>query len=132
MVITNRRKGSYIMNELDRIINCCQYDNELFRTYITCLLQLKKCNETFQQMKIQLRNDYLIRGICEREVDEVVRGSKEYETYCLPKALQWNFLRENPHLIEKVCEDFFAFAALNLTEIEWKKILNCMGNKVKL
>ncbi|OJE51468.1 group-specific protein [Bacillus proteolyticus] len=120
------------MNELDRIINCCQYDNELFRTYITCLLQLKKCSETFQQMKIQLRNDYLIRGICEREVDEVVRGSKEYETYCLPKALQWNFLGENPHLIEKVCEDFFAFAALNLTEIEWKKIINCMGNKVKL
>ncbi|PFL15217.1 group-specific protein [Bacillus cereus] len=129
MVITNRRKGSYIMNELDRIINCCQYDNELFRTYITCLLQLKKCSETFQQMKIQLRNDYLIRGICEREVDELVRGSKEYETYCLPKALQWNFLRENPHLIEKVCGDFFAFESLDRTEIEWERVINCMGNK---
>ena len=47
--------------------------------------------ETFQQIQIELRNDYLIRGICEREVDQVVRGSKEYETYFLPKALQWNF-----------------------------------------
>ncbi|PEA35237.1 group-specific protein [Bacillus toyonensis] len=129
MVITNRRKGSYIMNEIDRIINCCQYDNELFRTYINCLIQLKKYSETFQQMKIQLRNDYLIRGICEREVDEVVRGSKEYETYFLPKALQWNFLRENPYLIEKICEDFFAFEALHLTDIEWETIVNCMGNK---
>ena len=117
------------MNEIDRIIKWCQYDNELFRTYITCLLQLKKCSETFQQIQIQLRNDYLIRGICEREVDEIVRGSKEYETYFLPKALRWNFLRENPHLIEKVCEYFFAFESLNLTEIEWKKIINCMGNK---
>ena len=120
------------MNEMEHIINCCGYDDELFRTYITCLLQLKKCSETFQQIQIELRNDYLIRGICEREVDEVVRGSKEYEIHFLPKALHWNFLRENPHLIEKVCEDFFAFEALHLTEIEWRKIINCMGNKVKL
>lgn len=30
MAITNRRKGSYIMNEIDRIIKCCNYDDELF------------------------------------------------------------------------------------------------------
>ena len=30
VVITNRRKGPYIMNEIDRIINCCGYDDELF------------------------------------------------------------------------------------------------------
>ncbi len=117
------------MKEIDRIINCFGYDNELLRTYITCLLQLKKCSETFGQIQIELRNDYLIRGICGGEVDEVVRGSKEYEMHFLPKALQWNFLRENPHLIEKVCEDFFAFETLHLTEIEWKTIINCMGNK---
>lgn len=117
------------MNEMERIINCCQYDNELFRTYINCLIQLKKCSETFQQIQIQLRNDYLIRGIFERAVDEVVRGSKEYETYFLPKALQWNFLKNNQHLIEKVCGDFFAFEALYLTEIEWKTVINCVGNK---
>ncbi len=52
---------------------------------------IEKFSETFQQIQIELRNDYLIRGICEREVDQVVRGSKEYETYFLPKALQWNF-----------------------------------------
>lgn len=117
------------MNEIDRIINCCEYDNELLRMYVTCLLQLKECSETFQQIQMQLRNDYLIRGICEREVDEVVRGSKEYEMHFLPKALQWDFLRGNPHLIEKVCEHFFACEALHLTDIEWKKIINCMGNK---
>ena len=108
------------MNEMERIIKCCGYDNELLRTYITCLLQLKKCSAIFQQIQIELRNDYLIRGICEREVDEVVRGSKEYEIHFLPKALQWNFLKKNPHLIEKVCEDFFAFEALHLTEIEYR------------
>lgn len=120
------------MNEVDRIIKCCNCDDELFRTYITCLVQLKKYSETFQQIQMQLRNDYLIRGICEREVDEVVRGSKEYEIHFLPKVLRWNFLKGNPHLIEKVCEDFFAFESLNLTEIEWETIINCMGNKVKL
>lgn len=59
------------MNEVDRIINFVQYDGELFRKYVTRLLQLKKCSDTFQQIQIELRNDYLIRGICEREVDEV-------------------------------------------------------------
>ena len=67
---------------------------------------IEKCSEIFGQIQIELRNDYLIRGICEREVDEVVRGSKEYDTYFLPKALQWNFLRENPHLIEKYVKIF--------------------------
>ncbi|MFK4414708.1 hypothetical protein ABH961_003251 [Bacillus sp. RC251] len=47
------------MSEIERIIKCCNYDNELFRTYINCLIQLKKCSETFLQIQIQLRNDYL-------------------------------------------------------------------------
>ncbi len=38
-------KGSYTMNEMERIIKCCGDDTELLRTYITCLLQLKKCSE---------------------------------------------------------------------------------------
>ncbi|MGE7883525.1 group-specific protein [Bacillus sp. NPDC094077] len=117
------------MNEFDRIIKCCQYDDELFRTYITCLLQLKKCSEMFQQVQIQLRDDYLVRGICEREVDEVVRGSKEYEIHFLPKVLRWNFLKNNPHMIEKICEDLFAYKALNLTGIEWRKIIKCIKNE---
>ena len=37
---------------------------------------IEKCSEIFGQIQIELRNDYLIRGICEREVDEVVREVK--------------------------------------------------------
>ena len=72
------------MNEIDRIINCCGYDNELFRTYITCLLQLKKCSETFQQIQIQLRNDYLKEEFV-KEVDEVVREVKNMIHIFFPK-----------------------------------------------
>ena len=39
------------MNEMERIIKCCGDDTELLRTYITCLLQLKKCSETFEQIQ---------------------------------------------------------------------------------
>ena len=62
---------------------------------------IEKCSETFQQIQIELRNDYLIRGICEREVDEVVRGSKEYEMHFLPKVFSGIF-EGNPHLIKSV------------------------------
>ena len=78
----------------------------------------------FGQIQMQLRNDYLIRGICEREVDEVVRGSKEYETYFLPKALQWNFEGKSTS-DRKSVRRFFACEALYLTEIEWKTVINC-------
>ena len=61
------------MNEVDRIINCVQYDGELFSEVCYVFTSIEKCSETFQQIQIELRNDYLIRGICEREVDEVVR-----------------------------------------------------------
>ncbi|MGE6398200.1 group-specific protein [Bacillus cereus] len=117
------------MNEIDRIIKCCKHDDELFRTYIKCLVQLKKCSEALKQIQIQLRNDYLIRGICEREVDEVIKGSKEYETYFLPKVLQWNFLKNNPHMIGKVCENLFTYEALNHAEVEWRKVISCIDNE---
>ncbi|PFD34301.1 group-specific protein [Bacillus cereus] len=117
------------MNRVNYIMEYFGRNDELFRTYIILLLQLKQCSETFQKVQHELRNDYLIRGICEREVDEVIRGSKEYEKYFLPKVLQWNFLKNNPHMIEKVCEDLFAYEVLNHTEIVWRKIINCIESE---
>ena len=66
---------------------------------------IEKCSETFQQIQIELRNDYLIRGICEREVDQVVREVKNMKHIFFLKRYSGIF-EEHPHLIGKICEDF--------------------------
>lgn len=40
------------MNEVDRIINFVQYDGELFRKYVTRLLQLKNAAIHFNKFKL--------------------------------------------------------------------------------
>ncbi|MEN1936522.1 group-specific protein [Paenibacillus sp. 102] len=116
------------MNELEMIIRCCNRNDELFRTYVICLLQLKHHSEVFQKVKQQLRVDYLVMGICEREVDGVIKESKEYKMYELPKVLRWDFLRENPSMIESVCTMVFAYRRLHLSYDEWGKVIRCIEN----
>ncbi|PEE44590.1 group-specific protein [Bacillus pseudomycoides] len=114
------------MKKIENIMKCCNRNDELFRTYIACLLQLKHHNEVFQKVQQQLRVDYLVRGICEREVDGIIRESKEYKMYDLPKVLRWDFLRENPSMIESVCTKLFGYERLNLSYEEWGNVIRCI------
>ncbi|WP_369903279.1 group-specific protein [Bacillus manliponensis] len=116
------------MNKVENIIRCCNRNDDVFRTYIICLLQLKSHNEEFNKVCQELRADYLVRGICEREVDKIIKESKEYETYYLPKVLRWDFLRENPLIIENVCMTLFAYRRLDLSYEEWENVIRCMEN----
>ena len=89
---------------------------------------IEKCDETFQQIQIELRNDYLIRGICEREVDQVVREVKNMKHIFFLKRYSGIFEgTSTPD--RKNLRRFFAFESLHLTELEWEKIINCVGNK---
>ncbi|KFN04027.1 group-specific protein [Bacillus clarus] len=117
------------MNEIDRIMKCCNYDDELFRMYIVCLLQLKQCSEKFKKVRQELRTDYLIKGICEREIDGIIKGSKGYEKYYVPKVLQWDFLRRNPFIIEHICEELFAYKRINLSTETWIMVIACIENE---
>lgn len=103
------------MSEVENIMRCCNRNDDVFRTYIVCLLQLKHYNEEFNKVYQELRADYLVSGICEQEVDGIIKESKEYEIYYLPKVLRWDFLRENPLMIENVCMMLFAYRRLNLS-----------------
>ncbi|MED1619969.1 hypothetical protein [Bacillus pseudomycoides] len=117
------------MSEIENIMRCCNRNDELFRTYITCLLQLKHHSEMFQKVYQELRVDYLVRGICEREVDGVINESKEYKMYDLPKALRWDLLRANPSSIENVCTELFGYGSLNFTTREWENVIICIENE---
>lgn len=116
------------MNEVERIMRCCNREDELFRTYMVCLLQLKHYRKVFQKVYQELRADYLVRGICEREVDGIIKESKKYKMYDLPKVLRWDFLRDNPSVIENVCMTLFAYRRLNLSCEEWSNVIRCIEN----
>ncbi|MEY8350991.1 group-specific protein [Bacillus cereus] len=116
------------MSEVERIMRCCHRNDDLFRTYIVCLLQLKQYNEVFKKVYQELRADYLVRGICEREVDGIIKESKEYKLYDLPKVLKWDFIRNNPKRIEEVCTMVFTFRRLNLPYEEWGDVIRCIDS----
>ncbi|SDY96164.1 HsdM N-terminal domain-containing protein [Bacillus sp. 166amftsu] len=117
-----------MMKKIENIMRCCNRNDELFRTYVTCLLQLKHHNENFKKVCQELRADYLVRGICEREVDGIIKESKEYKMYELPKVLRWDFLRKNPSMIESVCTTLFTYRRLNLSCEEWINVIRCIEN----
>ncbi|WP_459502355.1 group-specific protein [Bacillus sp. C1] len=117
------------MNEVETIMKCCNRNDELFRTYIVCLLQLKRHNETFKEVYKELRADYLVRGICEREIDEIIKESKEYNMYDVPKVLRWDFLRNHPSMIEEVCTTVFTYRTLNLSCDAWRNVMRCIENE---
>ncbi|WP_410983103.1 group-specific protein [Bacillus cereus] len=111
------------MSEVENILRCCKRNDELFRTYIVCLLQLKHHSEGFQKMYQELKADYLVRGICEREVDGIIKESKEYKMYDVPRVLRWDFLRNHPSMIETVCTTLFTYRRLNLSCEEWINVI---------
>ncbi|PFK43297.1 group-specific protein [Bacillus cereus] len=117
------------MSEVERIMRCCHRNDDLFRTYIACLLQLKHHSEVSQKMYQELKADFLIKGICEREVDGIIKESKEYKLYDLPKVLKWDFLRNNPLMIETVCTTLFTYEKLHLSCEEWINIIRCIENE---
>lgn len=126
MAFEHTREGWAAMSEVERIMKCCHREDELFRKYIACLLQLKHHSEVSQKMYQKLKADYLIRGICEREVDGIIKESKEYKLYDLPKVLKWDFIRNNPRIIEEVCTVVFTFRRLHLPYEEWGDVIRCI------
>ncbi|MBS4195822.1 hypothetical protein [Lederbergia citri] len=58
------------------------------------LSTLKKRDELFHQERDELRNDFLLRGICETEVDGLLDDPSLFPTSWLPETLRWKSLSE--------------------------------------
>ncbi|MDM5155494.1 hypothetical protein QUF88_17315 [Bacillus sp. DX1.1] len=119
------------MNDvINKIMRCCHRSDDLFQSYISCLLQIKQHSETFQKVQRELKCDYLIRGICEREVEGLIQESEQYEVYYVPKVLHWDFLRRNPSYIENICMNIFTYEALHFSAREWENVMACIEKEL--
>lgn len=53
------------------------------------LLLLKKMNELFEEERKAIRIDFLVRGICEKEVDGLLEDGGLYDTAYISPNLRW-------------------------------------------
>lgn len=56
------------------------------------LLLLKKMNELFEEERKAIRTDFLVRGICEKEVDGLLEDEGLYKTAYISSNLRWERL----------------------------------------
>lgn len=57
------------------------------------LLVFKYLNDQFEKERNEIRQDFLLRGICSNEVNGLIEEETLYQTYFIPKTCRWNFLK---------------------------------------
>ncbi|MBP1915502.1 hypothetical protein [Lederbergia galactosidilytica] len=66
---------------------------------------LKDRDKQFQEERQQLRADFLVRGICDKEVDGLLEDPSLFPKTWLPRHLQWDAIcaaeEDLPHLISE-------------------------------
>ncbi|PEA52639.1 group-specific protein [Bacillus pseudomycoides] len=133
MVIKNVWKGNEIMENrklIYKIMSVCKREDDLFCSYLKCLFEIKEKSEQFSKVKQEVREEYLIKGICEREVDILVEQSEQVADLYVPKLLRWGFLQENVRYIEDICSMVFQLKPLCLSEEQWKYIITIIEKEL--
>ncbi|MCR2821397.1 hypothetical protein [Lederbergia panacisoli] len=77
------------------------------------LSTLKKRDELFQQERDELRTDFLLRGICEAEVDGLLDDPSLFPSLWLPETLRWETLRESGDLLPSLLREAIGFLGYN-------------------
>ncbi|MGE6258520.1 type I restriction-modification system subunit M N-terminal domain-containing protein [Heyndrickxia sporothermodurans] len=57
------------------------------------LLVFKYLNDQFEKERNEIRQDFLLRGICSNEVNGLVEEETLYQMYFIPKTCRWNFFK---------------------------------------
>jgi hypothetical protein len=73
--------------QIYKIMSVCKREDDLFYSYLSCLFRIKENSKQFSKVKQEMREEYLIRGICEREVDILVEQNKQVADLYIPKLL---------------------------------------------
>ncbi|CAG9614349.1 hypothetical protein BACCIP111899_03576 [Bacillus rhizoplanae] len=116
--------------QIYKIMNVCKREDDLFYSYLSCLSRIKENSKQFSKVKQEVREEYLIRGICEREVDILVEQNKQVADLYIPKLLRWEFLQANVHYIEDLCSMVFQLEPLCFSEEQWKNVITIIEKEL--
>ncbi|MBW8350306.1 hypothetical protein K0H71_12740 [Bacillus sp. IITD106] len=70
---------------------------------------LKKRDEWFHRERDELRTDFLLRGICETEVDGLLDDPSLFPTSWLPETLRWESLSEAGNMLPTLLKEAALF-----------------------
>lgn len=56
------------------------------------LLVLKIINDLFEKERREIREDFLVRGICSKEVDGLIEEPEYFKGFYIPKSARWHNL----------------------------------------
>ncbi|MGV3464550.1 MAG: hypothetical protein ACO1OT_04575 [Heyndrickxia sp.] len=68
--------------------------NQQHLALVIDMLSLKLLSDQFENERIEIRNDFLVRGICEKEVDGLIEEPSYYKIKFVPINARWNHLKE--------------------------------------
>ncbi|HOP93652.1 MAG TPA: type I restriction-modification system subunit M N-terminal domain-containing protein [Acetivibrio thermocellus] len=64
-----------------------------YKDYIFGLLFLKRMNDQFESERQSKRNEFLARGMDEKEVEELLKEPTLYENFFVPESARWDKLK---------------------------------------
>lgn len=82
------------MVELKHILEKCRLMLEMRQlAFAIEMTTLKLLNDQFEMERMDIRNDFLVRGICMKEVDGLMEEPSYYQMKFIPKHARWNYLK---------------------------------------
>ncbi|ENQ3106190.1 hypothetical protein SAMN04488168_109112 [Bacillus sp. 491mf] len=113
-----------------KIANVCKREDDLFCSYLDCLFCIREKSKQYSKVKQEVREGYLIRGVCQREVDILVEQSEQVADLYIPKVLRWEFLQGNVHYIEEICSMVFQLKPLCFSEEQWEYVITIIEKEL--
>jgi hypothetical protein len=89
------------------------------RSALFNLMIIKKINERFEQERNMIRADFLLRGICEKEVDGLLEERGLYETWYISPHLRWEVFQ---HASGQTIQSVFQQAMEELPYNKFKQV----------
>ncbi len=79
--------------------------------FVIDMISLKLISDQFEKERIEIRNDFLVRGICEKEVDGLIEDPSYYKSKYVPKNARWNYLKmkkkQLSHCFQQALKELF-------------------------
>ncbi|KHD85115.1 hypothetical protein NG54_11035 [Heyndrickxia ginsengihumi] len=84
------------------LAKCDGLINKANKSFVRNLLIFKYLNDCFDQERNIIKQDFLIRGICEVEAKQLIEEHAYYNVVFIPVCARWNTLKQASNIHESI------------------------------